>query len=405
MDDGDDGRWTMDDGRWTSVVGLGTNEEEAMAHAYTPGLRVTEKTIVRKRRILPIPGEVLVKLGDRVRASDVVAKTDLPGGVRTVNVIHMLGIIPEEIRQFMLKQEGEHVEEGEPIAENKPFIKWFKTRVRAPITGTVESISEITGQVLLREPSKPLELPAYIDGEVVEVMEREGVTVQTVASFLQGIFGVGGETAGILTMAVQSPNEVLSADKITEAHRGKIVVGGSFAERATFDRAKEVGVRGIVVGGLDDRSLKDLLGYDLGVAITGTEDIGFTLILTEGFGKISMARKTFHLLRSKEGQKASINGATQIRAGVIRPEIIIPDLTARVEEVRTTETWEREALKEGDPVRVIREPYFGQIGTVKALPHALQQIESGSLARVLEVTFPNGKSVTVPRANVEIIEE
>lgn len=376
-----------------------------MAHAYTPGLRVTEKTIVRKQRILPIPGEVRVTLGDRVRASDVVAKTDLPGGVRTVNVIHMLGITPEEIRQFMLKQEGEQVQEGEPIAENKPFIRWFKTRVRAPITGTVESISEVTGQVLLREPSKPLELSAYIDGEVVEVKEREGATIQTVASFLQGIFGVGGEAIGILALAVQNPDDVLSADQITEAHRGKIVVGGSFVERATFDRAKEIGVRGIVVGGLDDRSLKELLGYDLGVAITGTEDLGFTLILTEGFGKIAMARKTFHLLRSKEGQKASIHGATQIRAGVIRPEMIIPDLTARVEDVRTTATWEREALKEGDPVRVIREPYFGRIGTVKALPHALQRIESGSLARVLEVVFPGGGSVTVPRANVEIIEE
>jgi hypothetical protein len=348
---------------------------------------------------------VLLKVGDRVRASDVIAKTDLPGGVRTVNVVNLLGIDPEEIRQFMLKQEGESVQEGETIAENRPFIKWLKTRVRAPITGIVDSISEITGQVLLREPPKPLELSAYIDGEIVEVIEGEGATVQTVASFLQGIFGVGGETAGILTLVVQRPDEVLSPDRITASHRGKIVVGGAFVEPATFERAKEVGVRGIVVGGLDDQSLKELLGFDLGVAITGTEDIGFTLVLTEGFGKIAMARKTFDLLRAKEGQKASIHGATQIRAGVIRPEIIIPDLTAQTEDVQTTEMWEREALQEGDSIRVIREPYFGRIGKVASLPPELQRIESGSPARVLEVTFPEGETVTVPRANLEIIEE
>ena len=376
-----------------------------MAHAYTPGLRVTEKTVIRKRRVLPIPGEVLVKAGDEVDASTVVAKTDLPGKVRTVNIINALGIMPEEIRQYMLKREGDSVEQDEPIAENKPFIKWFRTQVKSPIAGTVESISEITGQIMLREPPQPLELRAYVDGRVIEVIGREGVVVETAAAFLQGIFGVGGETVGPLAMGVEHPEDVLTPDRIAEQHRGKIVVGGSFVESAAFERARRVGVRGIVVGGFHDKTLKDLLGYDLGVAITGTEQIGFTLILTEGFGKIAMARKTFDLLASKEGGKASISGATQIRAGVIRPEIIIPDSDSRVEDIAATEQWEREALQEGDPIRVIREPYFGRIGKVRALPSELQRIASGSPARVLEVAFPDGETVTVPRANVEIIEE
>ncbi|MCD6334573.1 MAG: hypothetical protein J7M27_04500 [Candidatus Latescibacteria bacterium] len=375
-----------------------------MAHAYTPGLRVTEKTIIRKKRVLPIPGEVLVKEGDAVDASTVVAKTDLPGKVRTINIVNALGIIPEEIREYMLKGEGDPVEKDEPIAENKPFLKWFKTQVKSPITGTVENISEVTGQIIMRESPEPLKLLAYVDGRVIEVIGREGVVVETVAAFVQGIFGVGGETVGPLAMAVSDPEEVLTPDRITEAHRGKIVVGGSFVESAAFGQAQKIGVRGIVVGGFHDKSLKDLLGYDLGVAITGTEQIAFTLILTEGFGKIAMARKTFDLLASKEGQKTSISGATQIRAGVIRPEIVIPDPSLKAEDVATTEQWEREAMQEGDPIRVIREPYFGRIGEISALPSELQQIASGSRARVLEVAFPDGETVTVPRANVEIIE-
>ena len=375
-----------------------------MAHAYTPGLRVTEKTIIRKKRVLPIPGEVLVKEGDAVDASTVVARTDLPGKVRTINIVNALGIIPEEIREFMLKGEGDPVEKGEPIAENKPFLKWFKTQVKSPITGTVENVSEVTGQIIMRESPDPLELAAYVDGRVIEVIGREGVVVETVAAFMQGIFGVGGETVGPLAMAVADPEQVLTPDRITEAHRGKIVVGGSFVESAAFEQAQKMGVRGIVVGGFHDKSLKDLLGYDLGVAITGAEQIAFTLILTEGFGKIAMAQKTFDLLASKEGQKTSISGATQIRAGVIRPEIIIPDPGLKAEDIASTEQWEREAMQEGDPIRVIREPYFGRIGEVSALPSELQQIASGSRARVLEVAFPDGETVTVPRANVEIIE-
>jgi hypothetical protein len=58
----------------------------------------------------------------------------------------------------------------------------------------------------------------------------------------------------------------------------------------------------------------------------------------------------------------------------------------------------------GSPVRVIRHPYFGQLGTVSALPSPLQVLESGSKARVLEVTFDDGKKAIVPRANVELIE-
>lgn len=376
-----------------------------MAHAYTPGLRVTERTVIRKTRVLPIQGDVLAKTGDTVDASTVVARTDLPGKVRTINVINVLSIMPEEIGQYMLKGEGDPIKRDEPIAENKPFIRWFRTQVKSPIDGTVENISDITGQVLLREPPRPLELQAYVDGHVVEVIGNEGVVVEATAAFLQGIFGVGGETVGLLAMGVENPGDVLTPDRIAEEHRDKIVVGGSFVESATFERAQACGVRGIVAGGIHDKTLKDLLGYDLGVAITGTEQIPFALILTEGFGKIAMAPKTFDLLASREGQKASISGATQIRAGVIRPEIIIPEIESAGEETRVKKEWEREALQEGDPVRVIREPHFGRIGKVCALPSELQRIASGSLARVLEVTFPGGETVTVPRANVEIIED
>jgi len=46
-----------------------------MAHAYTPGLKVTENFLLRKRRILPLQGDVVVKVGQHVGPDDVVAKT------------------------------------------------------------------------------------------------------------------------------------------------------------------------------------------------------------------------------------------------------------------------------------------------------------------------------------------
>ena len=151
----------------------------------------------------------------------------------------------------------------------------------------------------------------------------------------------------------------------------------------------------------DDQDLKDFLGYDLGVAITGSEKKGITVIVTEGFGEISMALRTFELLKKHEGHVASVNGATQIRAGVMRPEIIIP-----LEEgtIKDEPGHAGGYLEIGKTLRIIRDPYFGMIGKVSALPPNPQVLGSGSKARVLEVELNSGESVIVPRANVELIE-
>ena len=377
-----------------------------MAHAYTPGLRVTPNTIIRKRRILPIPGEVLVAEGEQVTATTAVAQTALPGKVYPVNVANKLSVTPSEMFTYIRKREGEPVTKDEVFAENSPLIKWFKSQVRAPINGTIENISHVTGQVFLREPPQIIRLSAYIDGQIIEVIPTQGAVVESRCAFVQGIFGVGGETAGTITLAVKSPDEVLTADHLTATHTGQIVIGGALAQKETFARARELGIRALVVGGVHDRDLRDLLGYDLGVAITGTEKIGFTLIITEGFGTIPMAKRTFDLLSAKSGQKASCSGATQIRAGVIRPEVIVPLAPVGEANVQGSGSNALEGgTKVGDTIRIIREPYFGVIARVKELPSELQQILTESHVRVLVATLPDGQDVTIPRANVEMIEE
>ena len=153
--------------------------------------------------------------------------------------------------------------------------------------------------------------------------------------------------------------------------------------------------------GIED--LITILGEDIGVAITGEEKIDLSVIITEGFGELPMAQRTFELLSSLEGKRSSINGATQIRAGVLRPEVIIPyDDTDVVEEYSEKVS---NGMKRGSVLRVIREPYFGEITRVTDLPVELQKVETGSRVRVVEVQLSDGRIVTVPRANVEIIEE
>jgi len=374
-----------------------------MATAYTPGLKVSAATLVKKKRILPLIGDVSVKKGDKVGSDQIVARTELPGAVYPKNVANMLGCTPGELNALMHKRIGDKVDENEIVAATKPFISWFKIEAKSPILGSIENISAITGQVLFRRPPRPVEKLAWIDGEVDEILENVGAVIKCEATYVQGIFGIGGETWGDLEMIVDSPNKSLDAADIHEIHKGKILVGGSLITMEAFDKARRLGVAGIICGGIHDKDLKQILGYDLGVAITGNEDLETTLVVTEGFGPIQMAAKTFDLLSRRVGEKASISGATQIRAGVIRPEIIIPYTKddARIE----TDGEQKSAMLIGDPVRVIREPGFGRMGKVSGLPSELKQVESETWVRVLEVEFESGEKMMIPRANVEVIEK
>lgn len=373
-----------------------------MAHAYTPGLRVSAQTIIRKNRRLPLAGEVLVSVGERVNPETIVAQTKLPGAVHTVNVANTLGIAPEDVPGVMLKAAGDQITKNELMAQSKGIFGLFKSAVTAPVSGTIELISSVTGQVLLREPPAPVQAQAYIEGVVVAVLPNEGVTIETSGAFIQGIFGIGGETRGPLTLLTEDPEATIGPELITSNHAGCIVCGGATITLAALQKLQVVGAVGVVVGSARYRDIGDLLGYQIGVAITGGEDIGLTVILTEGFGRMRMADRTLDILKRHNGRTVSICGATQIRAGVMRPELIIPlpdfETGARSSESAAI------GLGVGSQVRIIRNPHFGQMGIVTSLPEQPQALPTEAVVRVLEVQLPSGDVVVVPRANVEHVE-
>ena len=373
-----------------------------MAHAYTPGLKVLHHAKVEKNRRLPIKGKITKQVGDLLKPGDVVATTDLPGNVQMLKVANVLNIGPADVPEVMLVKEGDKVEKGQMIAETEGLFGFFKSDVKSPIDGTVESISDVTGQVVLREAPIPVEVDAYMSGTVKEIIPDEGVIVETDAAFIQGIFGIGGESRGTMKILVDNREQELTIDLLNESHKGKIVVGGSFVNLETYKKALSLQIAGIVVGGFNYYDLEEILGYTLGVAITGSEDLVTSLIVTEGFGNIRMGSRTFDLLHKENGKFVSINGATQIRAGVIRPEIVIPLQKSEIPETSVYQSDDR-GISEGSLVRIIRAPYFGKMGEVVSLPPELHQMESETMVRVAEVKIDNDV-LSIPRANLEMVE-
>lgn len=373
-----------------------------MAHAYTPGLKVLQRTTVDKERRLPLKGEVLVEAGKTVAPDDIVARTHLPGNVQMVNIANLLNIDAQDIAEVMLVKIGSKIKEGELLAETKGLFGFFKSSAASPVDSVLESISDVTGQVVLREAPIPVEIDAYMNGKVASVLEEEGVVVTANAVFIQGIFGIGGENRGELRVLVDNRDDELTPEMITVDVKGAVIVGGSFISLEAYKKAISVGAAAVVAGGFNYHDLEDVLGYTLGVAITGSEDLGTSLILTEGYGRIPMGNRSFELLQQHNGKFTSVNGATQIRAGVIRPEIVIP-LTANDSMGSGSDKDTVSGISAGSLVRVIRAPYFGDIGTVVSLPSELQQMESETMVRVAEVKI-GGETLVIPRANLEMVE-
>lgn len=364
-------------------------------------MTVSPDIVVRRVRRLPIKGEVLVKDGDHVQPSTVVARALLPGPLQTLKLAEKVGAEPRDVRQYISLKEGDPIAKGQVIYESKGFLGRFgKMQVVSDHDGTIESISDVTGSVLIREAPIPVDSTAYVTGKVADVLPGEGAVIETRCAMVQGIFGVGGERHGRIRVAVASENDVLEDAHIQESDAGAILVGGSGFTFAAIEKASRLGVVGLIAGGVRDGDLTKFLGYDIGVAITGQEAISLTLMVTEGFGYLSMARRTFELLKSLEGKDASMNGATQIRAGVIRPEILVPMAEDAPADKTKHEAFE---LKIGTPIRVIREPYFGRLGSVTELPAQLVTVDSGTEVRVLKAKLDGDQEVTVPRANVEIL--
>jgi len=239
-------------------------------------------------------------------------------------------------------------------------------------------------------------------GTIVALDDGRGVTIENEVAFIQGIFGVGGERTGTIRILTECAERPVQESDIPMICKGDILVGGSSPSIAALQSAADRGAVGFVTGSIDDRTLSSYVGYDIGIALTGDEPVPMTLIITEGFGAIPIDRRIFEVLRAADGASASINGATQVRAGALRPEIITRALSA-VECAAVTPSSAR-SLRLGSLVRLIRVPYFGLRGVIVDLPHDLVQIETGAWARVAKVRLNESqKEVVVPRANIEVV--
>lgn len=350
------------------------------------------RRLLRRTRCLPVEGEVLVELAQRVLSQTPVARAQLPGSAESVRAAALLGISSKELKAAMRVELGAMVEPEALLASSRELLGLIRREVRSPCRGTVEAVSSVTGIVRLRQAPTLVSLMAYLPGTVTELIPARGAVIEAEVELIQGIFGLGPEHIGPLVCLVNEPQHSAPAEFLNNAHKNAVVVAGRQASAAFLCRARELGVGAVVAGSASGQGIVEFAGQDINPAVTVDTRQPPTVLLTEGFGDFAMGEQMFSRLLSHEGIEVSVNGATQIRAGVLRPELIAP---------AGPQTDPSPVPDEQERVRIVRGRHLGRTGVIIACPPEIVEVDSGVRCLVFEVELDTGQSVRVPRPNVE----
>jgi hypothetical protein len=353
---------------------------------FLPETRITPLMAIRRERLLPVRGEVLVRMGEWVEGVDVIARAELPSQRRVVDVAASLRVSADLVEQSLRKRLGDRVEANDILATHKGPLGVFRRSCRAPEGGTIAAVQG--GMIVLEAKSETLELRAHVRGQVVNVMPDRGVVISTSGAWIQGVWGNGKEANGVLNAVVDDPAAPLRAQDLDDNCRGSIVVAGAGADEGALRAAEEHEVQGLVLGSVD-AALYSLL-----------EEIPYPVMVTEGMGYVHMSRPIFELLIAHDGREASLSTMTQARWGAVRPEIIIPLLAENGQPERRKAI---EPLAPGAVVRIVRQPYIGLTGQVVQVPTLARPVESGVRLHLAQVEVAGTGLVSVPVFNLELI--
>ncbi|MDA3837471.1 MAG: glutamate mutase L [Candidatus Delongbacteria bacterium] len=186
--------------------------------------------------------------------------------------------------------------------------------VKSPTTGFITNIDKDSGEITIEHKSNPYLMHSFVNGVITKVENGLSVDIEVEGASADCVIGFGGENHGELKIA---------DGMLDQSFESKIAVFLQPISLDTLNQAKTFKVNGIIAPSIENKDWVDFYGKEIGVALTGKENIDFTLLLTEGFGRVGMNLDYVEFFKEMQGKVASVNGRTQIRAGVIRPQVIV----------------------------------------------------------------------------------
>ncbi|MCK4821273.1 hypothetical protein KA005_36240, partial [bacterium] len=211
-----------------------------------------------------------------------------------------------------------------------------------------------------------VDMKAHYWGTIHKIIPPSGVEIEFGGYVLEGAFGTGDVAWGKLvhnTADVKS--NILFSEYLSSQDISKVI---------------EYQPAGFIASSIDYEGIELL------------EKHRVTSIIIEGFGNLQINEDYKNLLKQASGRDIILKAATQVRAGVVRPEIIIPS---------DKEFYKHKKAKE--KISIIWGQYYGKKGVMKGSPH-YTETSSGIKTWVCDVLCDDGKVITVPLSNLHSIE-
>ena len=242
----------------------------------------------RLRMALAVGDYPLVQAGDRV-------ELDAPLVLR----LRHPGVAESPLRGSPVPGPGLAFEAGEVLAGSGRRT----TRFDAP------------GRVLYRTPSGRLRAVVGRHRDTVlapasGVVDSVGPTTLDLRADgigLPAALAAGEPAHGPLVIAVEGPAAELQARQIDVRGSGAVLIGGARVDVETITRARAMGVRGIVVGGMVGKDLRDMAASAARQQAALHASPPFALVVLEGCGKRPIADLHWQILTAAAGRDVALS--------------------------------------------------------------------------------------------------
>jgi len=203
-----------------------------------PVRHILPVTTIRRERLLPMPGRVVVRRGQKLNPGDAIAEAHLAPEHILLDVERGLGLRASEIDEYVQREAGELVSEGDIISGP---VGMARRVVRAPHSGRVILIRD--GKVLLEIDSPPFVLRAGLPGVVSALIPDRGAIIDGTGALIQGVWGNGRVDYGLLHVLAKTAEDLLTPDHLDETMRGSVILAGFCGEAEVFKAAGELPLR------------------------------------------------------------------------------------------------------------------------------------------------------------------
>ena len=349
---------------------------------FAPVRHILPMTTIQRERLLPMPGRVVVRRSQKLNPADAVAEAHLAPEHIILDVARGLGLRASEIDEYIQREAGERVSEGDIIAGP---VGMARRVVRAPHSGRVILIRG--GEVLFEIDSPPFVLRAGLPGIVTSLISDRGVIIEGTGALIQGVWGNGRVDYGLLHVLAKMPEDLLTPDHLDETMRGSVILAGFCGEADAFKAAGELPLRGLILSSMASSLIPLAVNME------------YPIIVMEGFGLLPMNSAAFKLLSTSDQREVALNAEAFERYANTRPEIVIPLPT----EERASEPRETLLFSPDQKVHIVRAPYKSQIGTIIALRQGIKVPPSNIRAPAAEISLESGETAVLPLANLEVL--